>query len=267
MNLHTYAPQPIAFSLGPIDIYFYGLIVVSGIMAAILVSTKLATKYKLKPDLVPDLAFYLIFGGLVGARLYDILLELPYYLKHPLDIFKIWQGGLAIHGALIAGALVLFFYVRKKGLEFWQLASIILPGIALGQAIGRWGNYFNQELFGRPTDLPWGIFIDIQNRPAEFLIYQYYHPTFLYESIGCLFIFGVLLFLHKKLSGQYKYLTIISTYFITYSILRFSLEFIKVDSTPTIGLLRWPQIMSLIIIGAVIAVNYSLRKSITHTQH
>lgn len=254
--LHTFAPQPIAFSLGPINIFWYGLIVVLGIVAGIFLSAYLAKQNDINPEVIYDLAFYLIIFGLIGARIYDCFLEAPYYLAHPEDIIKIWRGGLAIHGAIIAGAVTVFVYTRKFKLDITKLASVIVPGLALGQALGRWGNYFNQELFGRPTDLPWGIYINFMNRPGNFSNKEFFHPTFIYESLGCLLLAGLLIYLHQNLAVKKKHLYIISTYFVGYSLLRFGLEFIRVDYAPGFFGLRWPQIMSLLIIIAVIGYNY-----------
>ena len=190
--LHTYIPNPIFISVGSINIYWYGFFVVLGIIMAIAIAAKLASYYQIKKDTIFDLSFWLIIFGLLGARIYHVFLELPFYLKQPLDIFKIWNGGLAIHGGILVGVIVLYFYIKKYRINFWQISAIAVPGLALGQAIGRWGNYFNQELFGKATNLSWGIPIDIVNRPFEYLNYEYFQPTFLYESIGSLLI------LHKK---------------------------------------------------------------------
>ncbi len=249
--LHIYIPNPIFISLGPINIHWYGLFVALGSLSAIITSLKIASYYKIKKEVVIDLAFWLIVYGLLGARIYHVFLELPYYFKYPLDIFKIWHGGLAIHGGILAGVIVLYFYAKKYKINFWQLGAIVTPCLALGQAIGRWGNYFNQELFGQPTNLPWGIPIDIINRPFEYLNYEYFHPTFLYESIGNFLIFILLITLHiliikKKIKPNYLLLTI--GYLISYSLLRFGLEFIRIDTTPIIAGLRFPQWISLSII-------------------
>ena len=186
--LHTFNPDPILISLGPINIYWYGFFILLGSISALLITLKLASYYNIKKDTIIDLAFYLIIGGIIGARIYHVFLEFPYYLSHPLNIFKIWQGGLAIHGGIIAGVIILFFFAKsiskrsnlQKGdwisarKNFWLLSAILVPGLALAQAIGRWGNYFNQELFGLPTDKAWGIPINFLNRPAEFLNFQYF---------------------------------------------------------------------------------------------
>jgi len=251
--LHTFNPRAELLSFGPISIYWYGFFVVIGMITALWISLKIAKYYNLKTELVFDLSFWLIVNGLIGARVYEVFLELPYYLSSPLNIFKVWEGGLAIHGGIIAGLITLFFFARKNQLYFWKLTALFAPGLAIGQAIGRFGNYFNQELFGRPTNLAWGIPIDIINRPLNYLSSPFFHPTFLYESIGLIFIFLILLILNiyhaKKESLTSRVFVLLSAlYMILYSVLRFSLEFIKIDKTPMFLNLRWPQFISLIFI-------------------
>lgn len=260
MFLHNFIPEPIALTLGPIHIFWYGIIVVLGIIAGISLAAKIGNKYGISHDSIYDLSFYLIIFGLLGARVYDVLLELPYYLDKPLDAFKIWRGGLAIHGAIFAGLITAVYYVRKHKLNPYVLISSLVPGLAIGQAIGRWGNFFNQELFGKPTDLPWSIYISFANRPAEFANKEYYHPTFLYESIGSMILALVLVFLHKKLKSEQKHIIIISTYLIGYSLLRFALEFVRIDFAPTLGGVRWPQIASLAIIIATAIFDWKVLK-------
>lgn len=248
--LHTFEPSAILLALGQINIYWYGLLMVLGIISALVVSFCLARYYKISADKLFDLVFWLIIGGLIGARIYDVLLELPYYLNHPLQIIKIWEGGLAIHGAIIAGAIIVFIFSRREKINFWKLASLLVPGLALGQAVGRWGNYFNQELFGLPTTLPWGIPINVINRPIEYLFFPYFQPTFLYESLGCLLIFLLLISLNyyyiRRGEIEKKFVWLAALYMVLYSILRFGLEFIKIDKTPIFLSFRWPQIISLI---------------------
>lgn len=251
--LHNFLPEPIFFTLGPLSLRWYGLMIVLGALCAFLVALNLARKYQIKKDAVFDLTFWLIIFGILGARLYDVFLELPYYLKYPQKIFFFWEGGLAIHGAIIAGILVIYFFSKKIKLNFWKLSALTVTVLPLAQAIGRFGNYFNQELFGKPTTLNWGIPIALNYRPLAYLEYSHFHPTFLYESLGLIIIFGLLLILNKKYFRKnkdcpnfFKFLTLI--YLISYSVLRFSLEFIRIDKTPLFLNLRWPQIISLIII-------------------
>lgn len=251
--LHTFNPSPIMAAIGPINIYWYGFFILLATLAALLVCLYLAKLYKIKADIIIDLTFWLIISGLLGARLYEVLLELPYFLANPLNIFKIWQGGLAIHGAIIGGLIALWRFAKKNNFNFFQLAAIIITALPLGQAIGRCGNYFNQELFGYPTNLPWGIRIDLVHRPWQYLNYDYFHPAFLYESIGNLIIFLILFIPHYLIIKKNKiknssYCLLLAVYFLLYSMLRFSLEFIRLDATPTWFGLRFPQLVSLLII-------------------
>jgi phosphatidylglycerol:prolipoprotein diacylglycerol transferase len=250
--LHSFEPQPIMFSLGPLQIHWYGLCLVLAISAGFFVFYKLARAGGLESDLIFDLGFWATLGGLLGARIYEIFLDSDYYFSNPAAMVKVWEGGLAIHGALLGGGLAVYIFLRKHkkslalgNFKWLALADWMVPAVALGQAVGRFGNYFNQELFGLPTDLPWGIPIAIMSRPSGYESFTYFHPTFLYESLGNLLIFGILLFIWKKrpqlgmLSGIYA---------IAYGCLRFSLEFIKIDATPMLWGLRWPQIASLILV-------------------
>jgi len=265
---HTFEPERILISLGFINIYWYGFFMVLGILAGLGVSLHLAKYYKINKELILDLAFFLIISGLIGARIYDIALEFPYYLKNPIDIFKIWQGGLAIHGAIIGGLIGAWIFFKKNKIKnYWQIISIITPGLALGQAIGRFGNYFNQELFGNPTNLAWGIPISVANRPEAYINFEYFHPTFLYESIGSFIIFLILINIHIYIIKNHYYLlntaycALTLAYLFLYSVLRFSLEFIRIDYAPTIFNLRAPQIVSLLIIIFIIVLYFYVKKS------
>ena len=250
--LHTFNPSPVLATIGPIHLYWYGLFIVSGILSALAVCLYLAKLYNIKTGIIIDLAFWLIIGGLIGARVYEVFLELPYYLASPLSILKIWQGGLAIHGAIIGGLISLWLFAKKYNHNFWRLAGIISASLPLGQAIGRFGNYFNQELFGLPTNLPWGIPINPINRPWQYANYEYFHPAFLYESFGNFIIFLILLSIHfywiKRGQKTACFRFPFFSYLFFYSSLRFALEFIRLDTTPIIFWLRFPQIISLLII-------------------
>ncbi|PKM91163.1 prolipoprotein diacylglyceryl transferase [Candidatus Falkowbacteria bacterium HGW-Falkowbacteria-1] len=269
--LHTFEPNSLMFSFAFIKIHWYGFFVVLAIVSALFISLFLGKKYKINKDDLFDLFFYLIIFGVFGARIYDVFLEWRYYIDNPFDIIKIWQGGLAIHGAILAGVIVLCFFVKNKkirGLEnksfwddFFSLSFLIVPGLALGQAIGRFGNYFNQELFGRPTDFPWGIPINILNRPIEFISSKFFHPTFLYESLGSfaifIFLFSVHFYLLKKSKATFttKFF-VTSSYLILYSILRFSLEFVRIDFAPEFLGLRFPQVMSVVIVFLLLFLGF-----------
>jgi len=255
--LHTFSPNPIFLQIGPLIIHWYGIFIVLGIITGSTVAIHLGKKYNISQNKIVDSAFYSIIFGIIGARIYHIFLELPYYIEHPLNVFKIWQGGIAIHGGLILGGITLYLFCKKRKINFLKLVSIYVPSLALAQSIGRFGNYFNQELYGLPTNLPWGIPINLENRIVDFVDFTFFHPTFLYESIGNFAIFIILLYIHKtvlvkKEQNKFKknlYLLCILTYAILYSLLRFSLEFIRIDNTPELFGLRFPQVISLIIIG------------------
>lgn len=251
--LHNFIPNPILLEAGFISLHWYGLFVVSGILATLLVTVELAKKFNISSDKVYNAGFYIIIFGLIGARVYSVFLDLPYYLQNPLHIFAVWQGGLAIHGGLIGAGLAIWLITKKSNSSFWTWADIAVPGAALGQAIGRWGNYFNQEIFGTPTDRSWGIPIDMANRPAQYLSSQYFHPTFLYESILNIINFVILLLLFKLLLNKdYKLKTgsgiIFLIYLINYSIIRFSMEFLRTDVMPEFFGLRVSALVSLVII-------------------
>lgn len=253
--LHNFLPQPILLNLGIISIHWYGLFIVLGIIFALILTLKLAKRFNIDSEKIWDLSFYLVLFGIIGARVYEIFLEFPYYISHPAQIIKIWEGGLAIHGAIITGVITIFLFIKKNKLNFWNLAAIVVPGIALGQAVGRFGNWFNQELFGRPTNLPWGIPIDIIHRPLDYISYNFFHPTFLYESLGLILITVFLTFILCKNNLTKKIaMRVLALYLGLYSILRFSLEFIKVDATPLFLNMRWPQFVSFAIIVVAIII-------------
>ncbi len=278
--LHSFSPQPILFSFGLIKIHWYGFFIVLGIISGINISLFLAFKYCLKKEKIIDMSFWFIICGLLGARLYHVLIEFSYYKHNIGNIFKIWQGGLAIHGGIIGGIAVLCYFSRKhinyfslqhfnkdlaKREKFWFLASIVVPAIALGQAIGRWGNYFNQELFGYPTSLPWGIPIDPINRPLNYFSYSFFHPTFLYESLGDFLIFVFLLFFHvwiikNKKSLYYNFLLVLF-YLFFYSLLRFGIEFIRIDPSFEFCFLRFPQIVSILLMIISVILFFQNRKN------
>ncbi len=262
--LHTFHPDPILISFGPFHIFYYGFFIVCGILLGSMIIFKLAEQYNINKNTVIDSAFVVVLSAIAGGRLYHVFLELPYYLEHPLNIVMLWRGGLAIHGAIIAGLLSIYLFAKKNKIDPVLLAALYAPALALGQALGRWGNYFNQELFGLPTNLPWGIPIDANRRIGEYYNYEFFHPTFLYESIGNLVIFAILFWLHKQFIKKSikSYSVIIAVYLFLYSLLRFSLEFVRIDKTPELLGLRFPQIASLILIAVAFYIFYSNKNNL-----
>lgn len=224
--------DPIAVSLGPFDIRWYALFILSGILGAIWLSSWLAGKRGLDPEFVIDIAPWVVFLGIAGARLYWVLLEWERFRDDPLGALNIRSGGLSIHGAIIAGVVVIWVLTRRRGQPFFTWLDIIVPGVALGQALGRWGNWANQEAFGTPTDLPWAVTIDPAHRPAGYEQYATFHPTFLYESIFNLLNAILLAWLVLRLPGLRRLRSgdVVALYLVNYGVVRFFIERIRTDS-------------------------------------
>lgn len=257
--LHNYTPQALAFNLGVLNIYWYGIIMALAILLGVLLAVRIARFRNVEAKKIIDLATGAIIGGIVGARIYEIFLEFDYYSNSHLEILKIWHGGLAIHGAIIGAVLVLIPAIRYLKYNLEDILAIFAPALALGQAIGRFGNWFNQELYGAPTNLAFGIPIDIAHRSFSYINYNYFHPTFLYESLGLLVLAAFLYYLATR--QQCACRLIIGIYLIGAGLLRFVLEFIKIDETIIIYGVRWPQIFSLLmIIGGLIIIFYKKRR-------
>jgi phosphatidylglycerol:prolipoprotein diacylglycerol transferase len=237
------SPGP-ALDIGPLNIRWYGLFIASAVLIGLSLSQYLAKYRKVNPDLVGDLAIWLVIAAIPAARLYYVLFQWDYYSQYPEQIIAIWKGGIAIHGAILGGLLASLIFARLKQVSFWQLADLVAPSLILGQAIGRWGNFFNSEAFGRPTELPWKLFIPIESRPRGSENFAYYHPTFLYESLWNLGVFGLLLVLFFKYP-QAKRGTLFLVYAIAYSLGRFWIEGLRMDSL-MLGPLRIAQVVSLV---------------------
>lgn len=241
--------NPVAFHLGPVSVRWYGLIFVTGIMAAIWLAMKAAEHRGLNPDFIADLAMFLVPGGIIGARLYEVfVLSWSYYKLHPAEIPAIWMGGLAIHGGVIGALLCGGLYVWYKKEPFWLWADMIGPGLILAQAIGRWGNFFNQEAFGSPA--PAWLVERMPGWLREGMNIQgtVMHPTFLYESVWNLLVFIVLYAIQRKKPAPG---VVFSLYLVGYNIGRYIIESIREDSSFVNGL-RIAQVMALaqIVIGA-----------------
>jgi phosphatidylglycerol:prolipoprotein diacylglycerol transferase len=243
------------FEIGFITIRWYGFLIASAVLIGVTLSQSLAKRRHLNPDLIGDLAIWLVVAASPCARLYYVIFQWQEYAQRPADIIAIWKGGIAIHGAIIGGTLASIIFARLNKVSVWQLFDVLVPSLALGQAIGRWGNFFNSEAFGKPTDLPWKLYIPPSNRPPEYLDYEYFHPTFLYESIWNLLVFALLLILFfwgLKHRERLKVGTIALIYFIAYSLGRFWIEGLRTDSL-MLGSLKMAQIISFILISLSVA--------------
>ena len=231
-------------------------------MAGLWLTIKLDKKYKLGlgQEKIFDLAIWLMIAGIIGARLYHVLSEINYYWSQPLTIFYLWRGGLGIFGAVAAGIIFLYFYARKQGWSIWLILDLLAPAVVLGEAIGRFGNWFNQENFGRPTNLSWGIPIDVLHRPAEYLTQSFFHPAFLYQFFWNVVIFIILLLVMKRWRPGKG--MILACYLIFYSVGRFLIEFLRVNAQPIFFGLRLAQVMCLIffVMGIIILINRNRQK-------
>ncbi|MBT4722163.1 prolipoprotein diacylglyceryl transferase [Candidatus Falkowbacteria bacterium] len=249
---HNYIPQSILFSVGPFEIHWYAFLMVIGGLIGYFIVLKLAKLYQVDKKVIEALLIWFSVGAVIGARIYYVLYSWSFYQDNLLDIFKIWNGGLAVHGVMIGGFIATLLMCKVKRINFWKIADLAVIGLVSAQVFGRIGNYFNQEIFGKPTDLPWGIPIESLNRPAEYLNSEYFHPTFIYESLGNLVIFDLLLFFFLRfVKGQMSNVkggSVFLSYLILYSILRFSLEFLRTDSSPELFGIRWAQLFSVVII-------------------
>ncbi len=260
-----FTPPEILVQLGPIHIYTYGLIVALAAIAGYLITVRMATLYTrvLGKDyvyVIDTILLPLFIIGAVCARALFVLYNLDYFSAHAWEILALWHGGWVWQGGLIGATIALFLYARTKKLPFWLLADIMTPGVVLAQAVGRWGNYFNQEAYGLPTRLLWGIPIKAARRVTGYEGFSHFHPVFLYESLWDLAVFLLLylasrrVMLHfakdrKHEGGWVRFGTIFLGYAVLYSLGRFFLEFIRIDIVPVVWGLRAPQWISIGIIG------------------
>ncbi|HEB13042.1 MAG TPA: prolipoprotein diacylglyceryl transferase [Actinobacteria bacterium] len=241
---------------------WYGLIITSAVLIGYAIAHRRVKSRGQDPEHLTNILIIALVSAVIGARLYYVLFSLSDYLANPVEIFAIWHGGLAIHGALIGGILSTVWYTRRYGLNFWLWADLIIPSMILGQAIGRWGNYMNQEAFGSPTSLPWAIYISPVRRPAEFAGFSHFHPTFLYESIWNLLGFALLMYLSHRQRLQPKAWptgSLLLVYGIYYSIGRGMIEGLRTDSL-MLGPIRVAQLISVIIIVGCAGLLYSWRR-------
>ncbi len=249
------SPGPILVKLGPITIRWYGLLIAAAVLIGVNLSQYLAKRRHVNPELISDLAIWLVIGAIPAARLYYVIFEWQEYVSHPERIIAIWQGGIAIHGAIIGGAIAALIFAKLNRVSFWQLADLVAPSLILGQAIGRWGNFFNSEAFGSPTDLPWKLYIPLVRRPPNLAGSEYFHPTFLYESLWNVMVFALLMFLFfrgLRSKSKLKVGTLALLYLPAYSLGRLWIEGLRTDSL-MLGPLKMAQVISLVGIGLGVA--------------
>lgn len=267
---------PIPFINQTFHIYFYGILITLGVIAAALIAHAEAKRRGMNPEVIWDALFWVVLAGIIGARIWHVLIpgadvlvtdpatgELvnPYFVggvPRILDMINLRKGGLGIPGAVIAGALALWFYCRKRRMSFLTWADVAAPGVALAQAIGRWGNYFNQELVGFPTNLPWKMYVDPARRPQGFEQYEYFQPLFLYESLLNVISMVILLWLARRFDKWLKPGDIFYLYACFYAVIRFSLEFLRVDH---IGFNQYFMVAVFIVAGGIFYWNHRPKRA------
>ncbi|MBC7640252.1 MAG: prolipoprotein diacylglyceryl transferase [Rhodoferax sp.] len=251
----TSIPSPAqgVWHLGPVPVRAYALCILVGIVIAVLIAERRWVRRGGQPGGVADLAGWAVPFGIVGARLYHVVSSPQAYFGaggHPLGALKIWQGGLGIWGAVAGGALGAWIACRRRGWSFLMFADSAAPGVAVAQAVGRLGNWFNQELFGRPTTLPWGLEISPEHRPVGYAQFATYHPTFLYEALWCLLVAALVVVLDRRLTLDHG--RSLALYVGAYTVGRAYFESLRIDPANRLLNLRLNEWTSLVVgLGAL----------------
>ena len=244
------SPGSSSLDIGSLELRAYGLMIALGVLAAAWLFHRRFTQRGHSPELASSTTVWAVIAGLIGSRIYHVVTDWKTYQGNWGEAWQIWEGGLGIPGAVAAAAAVMWVYARQKGIPLSDIADSAAPALPLGQAIGRWGNWFNQELYGRPTDLPWALEIDPEHRRLQYLNDDTFHPTFLYECIWNLALVGALLWMGKRFT--LKPGRLFGLYVLGYSLGRLWIEFIRVDFASELAGVRvniW--VMLALIIGSV----------------
>jgi len=253
------SPSQGVWQLGPFPIRAYAFAIILGIIVAIWLTDRRWVARGGRPGTTADVAVWAVPFGIVGGRIYHVITSPQAYFGaggHPVDAVKIWQGGLGIWGAVAFGALGAWIGCRRQGILLPPFADAIAPGLALAQAIGRWGNWFNQELFGRPTTLPWGLEIDAAHRPPGYEQYATFHPTFLYESLWCVVVAVVLIWADRRFTMGHGRVFLL--YIALYTTGRFAFELVRIDDANRIfGLRVNTWVAGIAFVGSVVALVWS----------
>ena len=259
-NVMISSPGPVAFTIGPVEVRWYGIMIVLAVVAAIAIAALEARRRGEVTEHILKMALVILPLGIIGARLYHVIDQWDFYSRNPALIFG--GQGLGIFGAIIGGAIGLIIYTRWQKLNTWRWLDIVAPGIILAQAIGRWGNFFNQELYGYPTNLPWGIYIDPAHRLPGYEAFSYFHPLFFYEFLWNLIGFCLLMVLGRKLQHRLMDGELFGGYIVYYGVGRFILEGLKPDVWTIAGFptARWIASIAIVAsIGLIVFRRYRLR--------
>jgi len=224
--------DPVAFSVFGLDVRWYALFMLAGVVAGVFLARLLAGQIGLDPDWVIDAAPWVVLWSIIGARSYYVSLRADHFVSHPVEAINIRLGGLSFHGALVAGIVAFAILCRRARQPFLWWSDAVVPAVALAQAIGRWGNWANQEAFGTPTTAPWGLWIDPGRRPVEFAAFERFHPAFLYESMFNLANAALLSWVALRIPGsvRLRHGDVLAIYLINYGVARFAIERIRTDS-------------------------------------
>ena len=263
------SPSSGTLEIGPLKLNAYGLMIALGVVAAVwLAGRRLEQRGIGKRDDISEMALWAVPAGVIGARLYHVVTDWSRFSDSPSDILKIWEGGLGIWGGIALGVIVGLWVFKRKGLPIALTLTCVTPALPLAQSIGRWGNWWNQELFGKPTDLPWALEVssDTAVKTGE-LPGTTFHPTFLYESIGCLLIAVVLVLIDRRVKLRPGLLFFVYT--AMYTFMRFFVEGLRVDPTTEAGGLRLNQWTSIVVfsVSILILVVYSISKGNNSERH
>ena len=260
--------MPTGFSLGPFTIHYYGIVIILGILIAMIIVKKEATRRNKNLDFLIDALPWIFLGGVVGARLWHILtppqsmvahgITTRYYLTHLNEAIAIWKGGAGIFGAVMGGTLALYIFARIKREPVSIWLDSIAPGLALAQAVGRWGNFINQEVYGLPSDLPWAITINAQHRLPGYEFVDTYHPLFLYEALWSVLNMAFLLWVGRKFQDRIRTGNLFLIFLIFYGIGRVGLEYLRLDISYFQGININQAFMAAVVLAA--GVIYRLRQ-------
>lgn len=256
------SPESGVWNLGPVPVRGYALCILAGIVVAVWLGNKRWAQRGGQAGFVTDAALWAVPFGIVGARMYHVATDFPTYFGENglgfVAALKVWQGGLGIWGAVLGGALGAWIACRRAGVLLPPLADAIAPGIAIAQALGRWGNWFNQELFGSPTTLPWGLQIDEVHRPTGYEQFATFHPTFLYESLWCLLVAAVVMWADRRFNMGHG--RVFALYVLTYCIGRLVFELVRIDTATLVFGIRINVFTSVFVaLGALVYILVSAR--------
>ena len=256
------SPSSNSISIGPVELRAYGIMIALGVLAAVWLTTRRWERHGGDPEQIQRMAMWAIPAGLVGGRLYHVITDFDRFRGNYGEIPQVWHGGLGVWGAVALGTLAALYFARREGMDIGALLDAAAPALPLGQAIGRFGNWFNQELFGRPTDLAWGLEIDVAHRPSQFLGESTFHPTFLYESLWNLGVVAVIIWVVPRVVPRLRLGTSFAVYVLCYTVGRLWIELMRIDPATRVFGARVNVWVSILVgVAALVVVARGVRGS------